>query len=222
MVDETGQPYAYTGDDPVNGVDPLGLCTIKGEGELYPGRCATTGAEAIAAEQGIQAASQSHGFLDDIESGIERYDPFSAALRAYDAEYRARQDGCSLGEVFGDAARAVGDVVVGSSFLIVPEGGAAEEAVNEGVYVVRSSLGDYVGQSGNIDQRLAGYVLSGRFTSEEVAAAERTLITGGKTAREVAEQMEIDSRGGVGNLLNVRNPIGEARFPLMPQPYARP
>jgi RHS repeat-associated protein len=25
MVDQTGQPYAYAGDDPVNGVDPLGL-----------------------------------------------------------------------------------------------------------------------------------------------------------------------------------------------------
>jgi hypothetical protein len=25
MVAQTGQPYAYTGDDPVNGVDPLGL-----------------------------------------------------------------------------------------------------------------------------------------------------------------------------------------------------
>jgi uncharacterized protein RhaS with RHS repeats len=25
LVDETGQPYAYTGDDPVNGVDPNGL-----------------------------------------------------------------------------------------------------------------------------------------------------------------------------------------------------
>ena len=96
------------------------------------------------------------------------------------------------------------------------------EVVNEGVYVVRSSLGDYVGQSGNIDQRLAGYVSSGRFTASEVADAERTLVTGGKTAREVAEQLGIDSRGGVANLLNIRNPIGEARFPLMPQPYARP
>jgi hypothetical protein len=65
MVQETGQPYAYTGDDPVNGVDPLGLCTIPGEGQLYPGACATTGAEAIAAEQEIQAASQSHGILGD-------------------------------------------------------------------------------------------------------------------------------------------------------------
>jgi uncharacterized protein RhaS with RHS repeats len=25
LVDETGQPYAYTGDDPVNAVDPNGL-----------------------------------------------------------------------------------------------------------------------------------------------------------------------------------------------------
>jgi hypothetical protein len=25
LVDATGEPYAYTGDDPVNGVDPLGL-----------------------------------------------------------------------------------------------------------------------------------------------------------------------------------------------------
>jgi hypothetical protein len=31
-VAETGQPYAYTGDDPVNGVDPLGL--FWGEGTL--------------------------------------------------------------------------------------------------------------------------------------------------------------------------------------------
>ena len=26
LVDETGQSYAYTGDDPVDGVDPSGLC----------------------------------------------------------------------------------------------------------------------------------------------------------------------------------------------------
>jgi hypothetical protein len=32
MVNEIGQPYAYTGDDPVNGVDPLGL--FWGEGTL--------------------------------------------------------------------------------------------------------------------------------------------------------------------------------------------
>jgi hypothetical protein len=34
MVNETGQPYAYTGDDPVNGVDPLGLQSLCGGGIL--------------------------------------------------------------------------------------------------------------------------------------------------------------------------------------------
>jgi hypothetical protein len=37
-ADETGQPYAYTGDDPVNGVDPLGLCSSDGI-FLIPGAC---------------------------------------------------------------------------------------------------------------------------------------------------------------------------------------
>jgi len=46
----------------VNGVDPTGLCTIAGEGQLYAGPCATTGAEAIAAEKGIQAHASGGGF----------------------------------------------------------------------------------------------------------------------------------------------------------------
>jgi hypothetical protein len=37
-VAETGQPYAYAGDDPVNGVDPLGLCSSHGI-FLVPGAC---------------------------------------------------------------------------------------------------------------------------------------------------------------------------------------
>jgi RHS repeat-associated protein len=42
MADETGQPYAYTGDDPVNGVDPLGLC-IPGLGAVCDVIHAVTG-----------------------------------------------------------------------------------------------------------------------------------------------------------------------------------
>jgi hypothetical protein len=40
---------------------------------------------------------------------------------------------------------------------------------------------------------------------------------GGKTAREVAEQLRILDRGGVGNLENIRNPIGPRRANLLPQ-----
>ncbi len=31
-MDETGQAYVYTGDDPVNGTDPMGLASIAGDG----------------------------------------------------------------------------------------------------------------------------------------------------------------------------------------------
>jgi hypothetical protein len=132
-VAQTGQPYAYTGDDPVNGVDPLGLCTISGEGQLYAGPCATTGAEAIAAEQGIEAGSQRTGILGDIESGIRKYDPAYQAIESYDNEYHAEQDGCSLSTVFGFAAKAVvADVETGASIDGEGEVADAVDAADEG------------------------------------------------------------------------------------------
>jgi hypothetical protein len=91
LVAVTGQSYAYTGDDPVNGVDPMGLCTIPGEGQLYPGACATTGAEAIAAEQEIQAQAQGGGFsiskgLDAVEGAASDVGHFVATHKTAIAE----------------------------------------------------------------------------------------------------------------------------------------
>lgn len=40
-------------------------------------------------------------------------------------------------------------------------------------------------------------------------------VSGGRLAREVAEQLRINELGGLGNLQNVRNAIGEAREYLM-------
>jgi hypothetical protein len=99
----------------------------------------------------------------------------------------------------------------------------AGEAANEGIYVIRSQRGTYVGQSGNITERFKAHSIArgGRFTEAELASAERVEVPGGKTAREIAEQQKIDELGGVGQLLNVRNPIGPRRFQLMPQPYSR-
>jgi hypothetical protein len=37
LVDETGQPYAYTGDDPVNASDPTGHCVSTPFGCIGPG-----------------------------------------------------------------------------------------------------------------------------------------------------------------------------------------
>jgi RHS repeat-associated protein len=36
LVDATGAPYFYTGDDPVNGTDPTGMCGQLGPGEVGP------------------------------------------------------------------------------------------------------------------------------------------------------------------------------------------
>ena len=43
----------------------------------------------------------------------------------------------------------------------------------------------------------------------------------GAEAREVAEQLMIDAHGGVANLENVVNPIGQARIVLMGAGYVR-
>jgi uncharacterized protein YgbK (DUF1537 family) len=107
--------------------------------------------------------------------------------------------------------------VAAAAFPVVDE--VAEGAVNEGVYIIRSEAGTYVGQSGNIAQRFAAHL--GRFTPEELANAERIAVEGGKTAREVVEQLTITAEGGVENLLNKVNPIGLARLSLMPAGYMR-
>jgi hypothetical protein len=46
-------------------------------------------------------------------------------------------------------------------------------------------------------------------------------VSGGKTAREIAEQHKIDELGGIDQLLNRRNPIGPRRFGRMPEGYSR-
>ncbi len=94
--------------------------------------------------------------------------------------------------------------------------------VEEGTYVVKTAQGEYVGQSGAISRRLQQHVASGKFTQAEVDAAERAMVTGGKLQREIAEQLLIDSKGGIDGLLNKVNPIGPKRMSVMPnQPYKR-
>lgn len=88
------------------------------------------------------------------------------------------------------------------------------DLVNEGIYVVRTDDGAYVGQSGDIPTRLAQHVYRRKFTQAEVDAAERSAVSGGKTAREVAEQLKLDELGGrdAPGILNLVNPIGDGRL----------
>ena len=60
-VAETGQPYAYTGDDPVNAVDPLGTMVNEGPGEQIAGNSAAC----AAAASSLDFKDQVDGILDD-------------------------------------------------------------------------------------------------------------------------------------------------------------
>jgi RHS repeat-associated protein len=74
----------------------------------------------------------------------------------------------------------------------------------------------YVGQSGNIPERLSQHGESGTGKFPEGTKVSTTEVTGGKTAREIAEQKRIDQLGGVkskpgSQTSNIRNPIGSKR-----------
>jgi hypothetical protein len=73
----------------------------------------------------------------------------------------------------------------------------------------------------HIARRLAQHVNSGKFTQAEVDDATISPVGGGKLGREVQEQLKIDQLGGVTNLLNEVNPIGQARLDAMPEGYNR-
>lgn len=127
----------------------------------------------------------------------------------------------------GATAMISRDVVLADGHLLpVPASQVAGKAVpNEGIYVIRNAAGEvYVGQSGNITSRLGQHVSTGKFTQAEVDAAEHIEVLGGKTAREIQEQLKLDSFGGkkASNVLNEVNPIGDRRLSLMPPGYVRP
>jgi hypothetical protein len=93
---------------------------------------------------------------------------------------------------------------------------APETVANEGIYEFTSFSGKtYVGQSGDIAARIGQHVYSGMLLPEDLSSVQTTEVLGGKTAREVAEQLRINQLGGVQNLQNIRNPIGPARRHLL-------
>jgi len=53
------------------------------------------------------------------------------------------------------------------------------------------------------------------FLMSDISMLQVTEVLGRKTAREIAEQTKINDLGGIGNLENVRNPIGPARQYIM-------
>ncbi|HKV38805.1 MAG TPA: RHS repeat-associated core domain-containing protein, partial [Blastocatellia bacterium] len=100
-------------------------------------------------------------------------------------------------------------------------GTAAEPAgkiVTEGIYEFVSSTGEgYVGQSGDIPRRIGEHLASAKLLPKDLSSLRTTEVLGGKTAREVAEQLRIIDLGGKDTLRNMVNPIGRAKANLLPQ-----
>ncbi len=89
----------------------------------------------------------------------------------------------------------------------------------EGIYEFPAASGrTYVGQSGSISTRIGQHLRSGKLVASDATQVARTEVLGGKTAREVAEQMRINDLGGIENLENKVNPIGKRRESLLPRP----
>ena len=85
-----------------------------------------------------------------------------------------------------------------------------EVEITEGIYEFTSKSGKtYVGQSGNIAERIEQHVASGKLLPKDLSSVKITEVLGGKTAREIAEQLRINELGGVRNLENILNPIGK-------------
>jgi RHS repeat-associated protein len=92
----------------------------------------------------------------------------------------------------------------------------APKIVNEGIYEFTAKTGEtYVGQSGNISARLTQHLASGKLPYENLDTVRTTEVLGGKLMREIAEQLRINELGGIGNLANIRNPIGNGAAPLL-------
>lgn len=143
----------------------------------------------------------------------------TAVAHDYDVASASTTSGTNLSVSTPKAHRAnVGSTRSSTSSAAL---GPAAKGADEGIYVIKGAQETYVGQSGNIGSRLASTSRAGGSRRREVDAAEATAVSGGKTAREIAEQNKIDNLGGITRLGNLRNPIGPKRFRLMPEGYTR-
>jgi len=162
----------------------------------------------------VNLADPSGQILDTLlDIGFIAYDLFDIG--------RSLMNGCG---VSGTQWLALGADVAGALIPFATGGGAAVRAgsnATEGIYQVMTKEGlPYVGQSNNIERRLAEHVRNGKITQEAADAAQRSEVLGGKTAREIAEQRRInDLTNGVGasspDIANKVNPIGPKRQHLL-------
>jgi RHS repeat-associated protein len=139
------------------------------------------------------------------------------------------QTGLAVSDVFlvKSLVTAVGKVAVKGAVVIAAKVAAreaaqeaiqksAQAAVKEGIYEFTAASGKtYVGQSGDIGARITQHLASGKLLPRDLTSLRFSEVLGGRTAREIAEQLRINELGGIEGLENIRNPIGLARQHLL-------
>ncbi len=147
-------------------------------------------------------------------------------LTAYDT-YSAYQEGGAVGAASElGTSMAIGAIIPGGKIVSkviskVGKSGVTKGGPNKGIYEFTDKVTGkpYVGQSGNISKRLKQHEKAGKL--EPGCTVCRTEVTGGKTAREIAEHRRIQElTGGVParrspDVANKVDPIGPKRQHLL-------
>jgi RHS repeat-associated protein len=115
LVDATGQPYAYTGDDPVNGVDPLGLWSLNPISDAEEGWNDTGGKVVHGIKTGAPTA-----WRDVVDV------PQDLSYLAYWGAYEAIQYGNDLGCRFGVVGSVISHIATAPLVPIEAEGLAGQ------------------------------------------------------------------------------------------------
>jgi len=153
--------------------------------------------------------------MDRLGNAIGGADPVTGQLLSPEERIAQGAQGLGAGMLTVAGAWAGTRAAVGALDTITAP--TAGRTVSEGIYeFTASSERQYVGQSGNMPNRINQHLSTGKLLQRDISTVRTTEVLGGKTQREVAEQLRINELGGVRNLENTRNPIGPNRQHLLP------